>query len=279
MCWYHPVRWNTWQNADQRTHRKLLVVDGEIGFLGGAGIADHWLHATPAGPRWRDTVFRVEGSVVAGLTSTFSENWLECAGEILSGDEQFTTRSVPNGVPSFVVSSTPHGGGTTARILFQSLIASATRTIRITTPYFLPDRSARAALIDAVQKRGVSVEILTAGPKIDHPMVHTLSARSSRHLLEAGARIFEYQPSMIHAKLLTIDAQWSVLGSANVDHRSFALNDEVNLAVLDRNLAATIERDFEEDLHQSQPLTLAEVQRRLLGGWANPLVHGLEQSS
>ena len=150
-CWWPDVlvssvvRWNTWPKANNRTHRKLLIMDGETGFIGGAGIADHWLYDTSV-PVWRDTVFCVEGEAVAGLISAFCENWLESSGEILSSSKQFGFRSIPEGVESFVVSSTPHGGGTQARILFQALINSARSTIRITTPYFLPDRSARQAL-------------------------------------------------------------------------------------------------------------------------------------
>ena len=262
MCWYHPFRWYTWPSLNQRTHRKLLVVDGEIGFIGGAGIADHWLYPTRKGPAWRDSVFHVEGDAVAGLISAFSENWLEASGEILSGAKQFGFRSISEGAESFVVLSTPQGGGTQARILFQALIKSAKQTIRITTPYFLPDRSARRALVEAVQRRGVKVQILTAGPYIDHPIIRTLSRHSSRHLLEAGAEIFEYLPSMIHAKIMTVDGQWNVVGSTNFDHRSFALNDEVNLAVLDPQLAGVIEKDFFEDLSKSRPLTLAMLRER-----------------
>jgi cardiolipin synthase len=264
MRWYHPVRWDTWPKANNRSHRKLLVIDGQTGFIGGAGVADHWLHATPKGPAWRDTVFCVEGEAVAGLISTFSENWLESSGEILSGPAQFAFHAMPEGATSFVVSSTPHGGGTRARILFQALIKSARETIRITTPYFLPDRSARQALIEAVQKRGVKVQILTAGPHIDHPMVRKMSRHSSRHLLQAGAEIFEYQPSMIHAKLMTVDGQWNVVGSTNFDHRSFALNDEVNVAAIDRKLAETLVDQFEDDLKQSKALTLEILESRKL---------------
>jgi cardiolipin synthase len=261
MHWYNPLRLRDWQKINNRTHRKLMVVDGETGFIGGAGIADHWRYRTAQGPTWRDTVFRVEGKAIAGLISTFSENWLECSGEILSGPRQFGTSAGPEGAPGFVVASTPHGGGTQARILFQILIQCARRSLRITSPYFLPDRSAREALVQAA-RRGVRVEILTAGPHIDHPMVRRLSRESSRRMLEAGAAIHEYQPSMIHAKLMTVDSQWCVVGSTNFDHRSFGLNDEVNLAVLDRDLASTIESDFEEDLRQSRPLSLAMLGRR-----------------
>lgn len=268
MRWYHPLRWDTWQKANNRTHRKILIVDGETGVIGGAGVADCWLYGTEKVPRWRDSMFCVEGEAVAGLISTFSENWLECSGEILSGAAQFSFRADPGGVTSFVVSSTPHGGGTQARILFQALIKSARETLRITTPYFLPDRSARHALVEAMTKRGVKVQILTAGPKIDHPTIRRLSRRSSRHLLEGGAEIYEYQPAMIHAKIMTVDGYWSVVGSTNFDHRSFALNDEVNLAVLDRDLASVIDGDFFEDLENSERLTLEMLKERTLVGKA-----------
>lgn len=266
MCWYHPFRWDTWQLMNQRTHRKLLIVDGETGFMGGAGIGDHWLRATKEGPAWRDTVFCVQGEAVAGLISTFAENWLEASGEILSGAAQFSFTAAAedqgsNGCECFVVSSTPRGGGTQARILFQALIKSARRTIRITTPYFLPDRAARKALADAARK-GVDVQIITAGPLIDHAYIRTLSRNSSHRILSAGAKIYEYQPAMIHAKLMTIDSLWCVLGSTNFDHRSFALNDEVNMAVLDPDLAKILEADFADDLKQSEPLTLETLRSR-----------------
>jgi cardiolipin synthase A/B len=279
MHWYHPLRWDTWPNANNRTHRKLLIVDGETGFIGGAGIADHWLYDTSV-PAWRDTVFCVEGEAVAGLISAFCENWLEASGEILASAKQFAFRATPDGAESFVVTSTPRGGGTQARILFQALIKSARHTIRITTPYFLPDTSARQALIEAIQKRGVTVQILTAGPHIDHPIIRRLSHRSVHHLLEAGAEIYEYQPSMIHAKVMTVDGMWSVVGSTNFDHRSFALNDEVNLAVLDRDLAATIEADFFDDLSQCSQLSVPLLeQRALLGDGESVVDQILERES
>ncbi len=254
MCWYHPLRWNTWPDLNQRTHRKLIVIDGNVGFIGGAGIADHWVHATRGGPPWRDTMFRVEGEACAGLISTFAENWLEASGEILSGPRQFDFRSTSEGAECFVVISTPRGGGTGAHVLFQALIHSAQHSICITTPYFLPDPSARRAFVEA-RRRGVQVRILTAGPHIDHPLIHKLSRRATHDLIRAGAEVYDYMPSMIHAKLMTIDGQWSVIGSTNFDHRSFALNDEVNLAILDRDLAAIIDSDFAEDLKQSRRLT------------------------
>ncbi len=265
MHWYHPLRWDTWQFANNRSHRKLLVIDGHTAFVGGAGVADHWMRETRQGPRWRDTVFQLEGEAVVGLISTFSENWLESSGKILSGHRQFEFHSGDGGVPSLVVSSTPSGGGTHARILFQALIESAQKSITITTPYFLPDRSARHALEEASQ-RGVQVRILVAGPHIDHPAVRRASRHDSRHLLQAGARIFEYQPSMIHAKTMVIDERWCVFGSTNFDHRSFALNDEVNVAAIDPELADTLIHQFREDQKESRPLTLDMLKSRRLVG-------------
>lgn len=267
MFWYHPLRWNTWQYANNRSHRKLIVIDSHTAFAGGAGIADQWMWETKkGGPRWRDTVFSIEGNSVPGLISTFSENWLEASGQILSDPGQFEFRPSQEGTPSLVVSSTPAGGGTTARILFQALIQCAKKSVSVTTPYFLPDRSARHALMRAAEKRGVQVRILVAGPHIDHPAVRRVSRHNSRHLLRAGAEIFEYQPSMIHAKLMVVDDAWCVFGSTNFDHRSFALNDEINVATLDYELAASLRRDFEEDLRHSRKLTLEMLKRGGLVG-------------
>jgi cardiolipin synthase len=262
MFWYHPLRWNTWQFANNRSHRKLIAIDGHTAFVGGAGIADHWMRETKkGGPRWRDTVFSIEGDAVPCIISTFSENWLEASGEILSEPKQFDFHPSPEGAPALVVSSTPAGGGTTARILFQALIQSAKKSISVATPYFLPDHSARHALMRAAQERGVQVRIVVAGPHIDHPVVRRVSRHNSRHLLRAGAEIYEYQPSMIHAKLMVVDDVWCVFGSTNFDHRSFALNDEINVATLNRDLAASLRRNFEQDLRHSRKLTMEMLNR------------------
>lgn len=251
MKWYHALGWDTWTHMDNRSHRKLLIVDGKVAFIGGAGIADRWICDGPWGPAWRDTMLRVDGSAVGALLSVFSENWAECSGDILSGPEQFPLLDNPGNGRSLVINSTPHGGSTRARVLFQTLLDCARHTIRITSPYFLPDRSARRALIRAMHRRNVHVQILTAGPRSDHPAITKLSEAIGLELLEAGAEIYEYQPAMIHAKLMTIDGMWSIAGSTNFDHRSFALNDEVNIATLDRSLAERLDNDFANDLKNS----------------------------
>ena len=259
---YHPFRWHTLPRMNNRTHRELLIVDGKVGFLGGAGFADHWYKSTRKMPRWRDTMFRVEGDAVTNMQAAFLENWLEVSGEILSGPEFFPFWSVPNNAEVMVVDSTPSAGQSTrARLLFQILLASAERSIEITTPYFLPDFGVREELICAIQ-RGVEVRIITPGKHADHLLTRRSSRRLYGDLLKAGARIFEYKPSMIHTKSLVVDGLWCAVGSTNFDHRSFGINDEVNLAVRDEGLAARIQEDFARDLAQSRPISYDEWRRR-----------------
>ena len=263
VAWYHPINSRDWPYVNHRTHRKLLVVDAAVGFIGGAGFADHWLDSAAGGPGWRDTMLRAEGGVVSGLNSVFAENWLETTGEILAGAAQFRFDASPNGVSSVVISSTPHGGTTRARMLYQTLLEAARESIWITTPYFVPDRSARKALMRAAG-RGVAVKILTAGPHSDHAMTRRLSRMFDEPLARAGAEIYEYQPSMIHAKLMTIDGLWTVAGSTNFDHRSFDLNDEVNIVICDRALTSQVNDQFRSDLQQSRQLTLRRLKNQNL---------------
>ncbi|HWF37594.1 MAG TPA: phospholipase D-like domain-containing protein [Candidatus Acidoferrales bacterium] len=259
MVWYHPVNSKDWPYLNHRSHRKLLVADGQLGFIGGADFADHWLKATKEGPAWRDTVLRVDGGTVSALNAVFAENWLESTGEILAGKDQFQFAPLEAGVQAMIVSSTPHGGTSRARMLYQTLIEAANESIHITTPYFVPDRSARKAILRAAKDRGAEVKILTVGPHSDHAMTRRLSRMFDKPLAAAGAEIYEYQPSMIHAKLMTIDGLWAVAGSTNFDHRSFDLNDEVNILIRDRGLTAQIEEDFARDLEQSRRLTLRSL--------------------
>ena len=271
--WYQPFRLGTFKRFNNRTHRELLVVDGEVGFIGGAGVGDNWLTGTPKDPAWRDTVVRVTGDLVIGLQTAFAENWLEAADEILTGDEYFANcvaSSEDDDAPSpeeaqgMVVISTPSAGRSTrARVLFQTLLTSARRTIHINSPYFLPDRSVRRELAAAV-RRGVAVTIIVPGEHSDHLLTRRASRRRYGELLEGGVEIREYQPSMIHVKALVVDGTWSVVGSTNFDSRSFGLNDEVNLAVRCSSLAARLTADFTRDLERSRPISLQEWRRRPL---------------
>jgi cardiolipin synthase len=269
---YHPFGWKTLARFNHRTHRVLLLIDGHVGFLGGAGFADQWFIDTPERPRWRDTMVRVEGDAVAGLQATFTENWLESSGEILSGEEYFpfpnkdALAGEEGDCPvEMVVSSSPSmGRSTRARILFQTLLASAQESICLTTPYFLPDRSARAEMLRAMRERRVRLRILTPGKHSDQLLTRRSSRRLYGALLEGGAQIYEYQPAMMHTKVLIIDNLWSVVGSTNFDHRSFGLNDELNLVCCDEKLAGRLTEDFEQDLKHSRLVEYSEWKRRSL---------------
>lgn len=260
--WYHSLRLDLLPQINNRTHRELLVVDGRVAFIGGAGISDQWFKERGKHPRWRDTVVRAEGPVVASLQSVFAQNWLRVAGEIITDMQDFLFAAGNGNSTGLVVNSTPAAGSTRARILFQMLIAAARRKIHISTPYFLPDRSARQAIVEAVRDRGVQVTILTPGVHSDHPMTRNSSLQFYGPLLKRGVEIYEYEPAMIHVKAMMVDDLWSVVGSTNFDHRSFELNDEVNLAILDAEVTKRLELDFERDLEQSRRITYKEWRRR-----------------
>jgi cardiolipin synthase len=261
--WYHPFRWDTLSRINNRTHREIIVVDGRVGFLGGSGFADHWLLGDERNPPWRDTMFRVEGGAVASLQGAFVENWLEASGEILTDKEFFPFCEAASRMTALVVDSSPSmGRSTRARILYQTLLASARKHILITTPYFLPDRSARAEMVRAIRERNVEVKIIVPGGHSDHLLTRRSSRRLFGDLLRAGAEIYEYAPAMIHTKTMVIDDVWSVVGSTNFDNRSFGLNDEVNLAAYDEKLAARLIEDFTRDLAQSRAVSYEEWRHR-----------------
>jgi cardiolipin synthase len=264
FAWYLPLRWYTWPRMNNRTHRELLIVDGKIGFVGGSGWADQWYK--PMGKdkeRWRDTMVRVEGPAVTGLQAAFAENWLEAAGEILTGTSVFPFPAGEGSSKTLVVRSAPTTGrSTTARILFQVLLASARNRVYINTPYFLPDKSITDELVRAIKERGVEVQIITPGPGTDHMLTRRSSRRLFGPLLEAGARIYEYMPTMMHAKIMVVDSYWSVVGTTNLDPRSFTLNDEVNLATPDPVVAQRLEQDFLKDLQRSREVKYDEWKNR-----------------
>ncbi|HEX5235423.1 MAG TPA: phospholipase D-like domain-containing protein [Silvibacterium sp.] len=270
--WYNKARWYSLSRVDNRTHRELLIVDGRIGFIGGAGVADQWWKGEGKNPRWRDTLVRVEGEAVPNLLATFAENWLTSHGELLAGERYFPEIQCDRKTVAMVVNSTPTPGGSTrARLLFQMLVTSAERTISITTPYFLPDKWLVQELCRAVE-RGVRIRILVPGRKSDHMLTRSTSRGGYGPLLRAGAEVFEYQPSMIHAKVLVVDGSWAVVGSTNFDNRSFGINDEVNLAVRDSDFAVRLERDMDHDLTESQSVSLKDWGRRPLTERATELL-------
>lgn len=265
--WYQPVRWHTLKRFNNRTHRELIVVDGEVAFVGGAGIASWWDTGPPGQPPWRDTMVRLEGTIVTSVQAAFAENWLESTGHLLTDPGSFVhcrALSIPpsGGAEAIVVTGTPSAGrATRARMLFQLLIAGARSSIRITSPYFLPDRSMRAELRGAVL-RGVRVQVVVPGALNNHPIARRASRRRYGDLLAAGVELLEYAPSMNHSKVLIVDGLWVVVGSSNFDNRSFGLNDEINLAVPDRALAARLIEDFEADAALSRPVDLLSWRKR-----------------
>ncbi|HWQ56214.1 MAG TPA: cardiolipin synthase [Bryobacteraceae bacterium] len=260
---YHPMKWYTWPRINNRTHREIAVMDGTVGFTGGAAYADHWLVSEPGHPRWRDAMVRFDGEAVTGLQATFAQNWLEATGEMLVEPRYYPNRPGSGTMPAVVVDSSPTAGRSTpARILFQMLLAKAGATVHITSPYFLPDESLIGEIAKAVRERRVDVKIIVPGRKTDQDMVRSSSRGLYGKVLEAGARIFEYEPTMNHTKSLIVDGVWAVVGSTNMDSRSFGLNDEVNVAILDRGVAARLEEDFAKDLTASREVTLEEWQRR-----------------
>lgn len=260
--WYHSLRLSEVLELDNRTHRELLIVDGETAFIGGAGIADWWFRDGVKGNRWRDMMLKVNGPATAALQAVFAQNWLRVSGEILTGNEYFRFPEDGDGKAALVVGSTPSGGSTQARILYQLLISCARKSIYISSPYFLPDRSARRALIRAARQRNVEVKILTPGDNNDQKMTRASSRQLYGALLKYGVRIFEYGPSMNHTKALLVDDCWTVVGSTNFDYRSFSINDEVNLALLDPDTNRRIASDFQADLAHSKEITYEEWRKR-----------------
>jgi cardiolipin synthase A/B len=260
--WYHPFQIRFIPEFNNRTHRELLIVDGAVGFIGGAGIADWWEKDGIKGKRWRDMMVRVEGPSAAALQAVFAQNWLRVSGEILTGEDYFANVNDGEGAPALVVGSTPSAGSTQARILFQLLIANARKCIYISTPYFLPSGSARRAIIQAARERNVEVKVLTPGDNSDQRLTRASSRNLYGSLLKNGVRIYEYLPSMNHTKALMVDDVWVVAGSTNFDYRSFSINDEINLAVMDAAVTRRVAQDFERDLLQSREITYTEWRRK-----------------
>jgi cardiolipin synthase len=261
---YQRIRWYSLARLNNRTHRELLVIDGRIAFTGGAGIADWWAFPEKRKEKpWRDTMVAVEGPVVAALQGVAAENWLECCGEILTGSEYFPDLKPCGDTTAFVVRSSPSDRATVSRVTFQLLMEGADQELRISTPYFLPDRALRRALV-GIAKRGVEVSVIVPGRRTDQKWVRLASRRMWGQLLEAGVRIFEYRPGMTHMKVLIVDGIWTVVGTTNIDNRSFEHNDEVNLAMLDPLVCNGLLADYRQDLRDSDEITLEKWRRRPL---------------
>lgn len=243
-----------------RNHRRILVIDGKIGFTGGYGIADTWKGDGRTADHWRETNARIEGPAVKFLQAAFAESWLETTAIAIGGEIYFPRLSPVGEMPVQIVSSSPAGGSFQNYMLFLLSINSARRSILITNPYFIPDSAMTQALLNAVA-RGVRVLVLAPG-KIDSRLTYVASRSHYGELLQGGVEIFEYQPALMHAKTMVVDDIWATIGSTNFDNRSFALNEELNLTVYNRSVAQRLAAVFREDLKHSKKITYEEWRSR-----------------
>jgi cardiolipin synthase len=262
---FRPLGPFTLRRANNRNHRRILVVDGRIGFTGGSGVSRLWMGNGRIADHWRDTDVRVEGPAVAHLQGAFAENWLEATGTLLGGESYFPRTLAPKGrVAVQVVRSSPAGGSVAMYTSLLLALSSARRSVFITNPYFLLDDK-MTEMLERAAGRGARVVVLVPGV-IDHRIVrHSGRGRFGR-LLEAGIEIFEYQPALLHAKTMVIDGAWATVGSTNLDNRSMALNDELNVMVYDAGVARRLQEVFAEDLQHARRIDHREWQRRDWGG-------------
>jgi cardiolipin synthase A/B len=248
---------------NNRTHRKLLIVDGRVGFIGGVGIADQWNGDARSPDEWRDTHFRVEGPVVAQMQAAFLDNWMKTRAYVLHGTDYFPELEPVGSRRCQVFKSSPMEGSESARLMYLLSIAAAERSIQIGNAYFVPDQLTTETLLQALD-RGVSVEILVPGAHIDNAFVRAASRDRWGDLLRHGARIFEFQPCMYHCKVMIVDGVWTSVGSANFDNRSFRLNDEANLNVFGAEFAEEQSAAFARDLTRAKEVKIESWRRRSL---------------
>lgn len=260
---FHPLSWYHFARFNNRTHRKLLIVDGRIGFTGGVGIADEWQGNAQDPEHWRDTHYRIEGPAVAQMQSAFMTNWIKTRSTVEHTVEYFPEIKPAGSLEAQMFHSSPQEGSEDIRLMYLLSIAAARRRIRLEQAYFVPDKLTVELLV-AARKRGVAIEIITPGPKTDVPLVRRASRSLWGELLEAGVKIHEYLPTNFHCKLMVVDGLWSSVGSTNFDNRSFRLNDEANLNVHDARFAARLEAIVADDLRHSREISFAEWKRRPL---------------
>ena len=260
---YHEPRWYNLDKLNNRTHRKELIVDGRIGFTGGVGIAPEWTGHAQDPQHWRDSHFRAEGPVVAQMQAVFGDNWSKLTGEVLDGVDYFPALSAVGDGAGQMFASSPSGGSESMQLMYLLMITAAEHSIDLSSSYFVPDELSRDTLVAAL-RRGVRVRIITPGPHIDSETVRRASRALWGDLLEAGAEIYEYQPTMFHCKVLVADGLVASVGSTNFDERSFRLNDEASLNVYDAAFAAHQVEVFERDLKSSRRISVAEWRDRPL---------------
>ena len=253
---FHKPHWSTLDKMNNRTHRKILISDGKMGFTGGVGVAPQWTGNGRDKDHWRDSHYSVEGPVVAQMQAVFMDNWLKAAGTVLHGEAYFPPLTAVGTSRAQVFSSSPTNGSESMHLMYLMAITAATKSIDISSAYFVPDDVSTRAMTNAI-KRGVKIRIITPGKIIDTETVRAASRGKWGPLLEAGAQIFEYQPSMYHCKAMIVDNIMVSVGSTNFDNRSFRLNDEANLNIYDVPFATRQTAVFEDDLKNAQQITHA----------------------
>ena len=254
LKWYKPVRIYSIYKVGNRTHRKILTIDGHIGFTGGVGIDDRWMGDARNPKEWRDTMVQVEGPVVAQLQSIFTEDWVHTTGEVLHGEKQFPPTPPAGELLAQAISASRSDASSMAKLLYYMAIQAARKSILIENAYFVPDSQIRRGLVHAVE-RGVDVRVLVPGPHIDIPIVRMASRHHYGELLDGGVKIYEYQPTMMHNKVMVVDGIWTTIGSINFVNRSMKKNAEANVAIYDRGFAELVEKSVLADLEKSQLFT------------------------
>lgn len=265
------LHWYSLHNATDRSHVRVVVVDGEIGYTGGFGLADYWLGDGKHKDQWRDTNARFEGPSVMGLQAAFAAAWAECTGELIAGDTFFPKKAfttMDGGMQAGIFFASPTTGSTPAERFVALSIASARRTLYVTNSYFVPDDDFRRLLIDA-RKRGVDVRILTVSKETDVKTTWWAGRSRYEELLKAGVRIYEYQPAMMHSKTFIVDSMWGSIGSMNFDNRSLAFNNESSFVFLDAPFGAQMDSTFADDLTRSKEIILSEFVKR---PWYNHVI-------
>ncbi|WP_175945519.1 cardiolipin synthase [Caballeronia sp. BCC1704] len=261
---YHKPHWTGLGRMNDRTHRKLLVIDGRTGFTGGVGIADEWTGHAQDEKHWRDTHFRVQGPAVGQMQAVFMDNWVKATGNVLHGANYFPEIERAGDGLAHMFSSSPSGGSDDMQLMYLMAITAATHSIHLSSAYFVPDKLTINAIVEAA-RRGVRVRIITPGKRIDTHTVREASRACWGDLLAAGVEMYEYQPTMFHCKLIVVDEFLVSVGSTNFDSRSFKLNDEANLNIYDRDFARQQTAIFDADIERSKRITLEDWQRRGLG--------------
>lgn len=260
---YHELSWYNWRRINNRTHRKLLICDGKVGYTGGLGVGHEWTGHGQDPKHWRDTHYEVTGPVVAQMQSVFIDNWIKATGEVLHGEAYFPTLKPTGKMDAQMFSSSPEGGSSSLHLMMLLAFAAATKSIDIENSYFVPDKLTIQTLI-AARKRGVRVRVLVPSEHTDAKFGRWASQALYAELLQAGIEISEYEPTMIHCKIIVVDGLWTSVGSCNFDDRSFRLNDEANLNVFDETFAQKQLEFVEQDFAQSRRIVRGRWARRSL---------------